>query len=82
MTSGPTLHIYIGVYHVPANFSKGMSAHEEICAGTGDEAKCVIARLHVLPEVEIGVVEDVSVPVEVVKALRREDHGHIITTIK
>lgn len=37
---------------------------------TGDEAKGVISRLHVLPEVHVGVVEDVRVQVEVVEALR------------
>lgn len=39
-------------------------------------------RLHVLPEVDVGVVEDVSVQVEIVEALRGEHHAHIVTAIK
>ena len=46
---------------------------------TGDEAKGVVSGLHVLPEVHVGVVEDVRVQVEVVEALRRQHHTNIIT---
>ena len=46
---------------------------------TGDEAQGVVSRLHVLPEMHIGVVEDVRVQVQVVKALRGQHHAHIIT---
>ena len=35
-----------------------------------DEAPGVVARLHVLPELAVGVVEDVGVVVQVVEALR------------
>lgn len=31
---------------------------------------------------DIGVVEDVRVQIEVVEALRREHHAHIVTAIK
>ena len=48
----------------------------------GDEAPCVIAGLHVLPELEIGVVEDVGVHVQIVKALRREHHAHVVPGVK
>ncbi len=44
-------------------------AHQEVGACAGDEAQGVVAWLHVLPEVHIGVVEDVGVQVEVVEAL-------------
>ena len=46
---------------------------------TGDEAQGVVPRLHVLPEMHIGVVEDVGVQVQVVEALRGQHHAHIIT---
>ena len=51
----------------------------QLLTSTGDEAQGVIPRLHVLPEMHIGVVEDVRVQVQVVKALRRQHHAHIIT---
>ena len=44
--------------------------HTQKLTSTGDEAKGVVSRLHVLPEVHVGVVEDVRVQVEVVEALR------------
>ena len=44
--------------------------HTQKPTSTGDEAKGVVSRLHVLPEVHVGVVEDVRVQVEVVEALR------------
>ena len=34
-----------------------------------DETKSVISRLHVLPEVDVRVVEDIAMEVEVVEAL-------------
>lgn len=37
---------------------------------TGDEAEGIIARLHILPEVDVAVIEDVLVQVEVVEALQ------------
>lgn len=56
--------------------------HQEVCTGAGDEAQSIIAWLHVLPEVNIGVVEDVGVHVEVVETLRRQDHADVVPTIK
>lgn len=44
----------------------------QTCAG--NEAKGIISRLHVLPEVDVGVVEDVAVEVEVVEALHLGTH--------
>ena len=50
--------------------------------GAGDEAERVIAGLHVLPEVHIGVVEDVAGQAQVVEALRRQHHAHIVAAVK
>ena len=44
--------------------------HTQKLTSAGDEAKGVVSRLHVLPEVHVGVVEDVRVQVEIVEALR------------
>ena len=44
--------------------------HRQKLTSAGDEAKGVVSRLHVLPEVHVGVIEDVRVQVEVVEALR------------
>ena len=38
--------------------------------------------LHVLPEVHIGVVEDVGMQVEVVEALRGEHHAHVVAAVE
>ena len=57
-------------------------ACQEVGAGAGDEAEGIIARLHVLPEVDVGVVEDIGVQVEIVEALWRQYHPHIIAPIK
>jgi len=38
--------------------------------------------LHVLPEVDIGMVEDVGVQVEVVEALRAEDHADVVARVE
>ena len=53
-------------------------AEQQGRTSAGNEAQGVITRLHVLPEVHVGVVEDVGVQVEVVKALRRQNHANII----
>ena len=42
----------------------------------------VVAGLHVLPEMDVGVVEDVDVQVHVVEALRAQHHGHVIATVQ
>ena len=47
------------------------------CAG--NEAQGIVSGLHVLPEVNVGVVEDVLMQVEVVKALRRQYHANVVT---
>lgn len=47
------------------------------CAG--NESKGIISWLHVLPEVNVGVVEDVLMKVEVVEALRGQHHTNVIT---
>ena len=47
------------------------------CAG--NKPKSVVTWLHVLPEVDVGVVEDVLVQVQVVKALGRQNHANFIT---
>ena len=46
-----------------------MGGREGEHTGTRDESQSVVARLHVLPEVDVGVVEDVRVKVQVVEAL-------------
>ena len=38
--------------------------------------------LHVLPEVDIGVIKDIGVQIEVVEALWREHHTHVVTAVK
>ena len=52
------------------------------CTCAGDEAKSVIAMLRILPELDVAVVEDIGMWVQVVEALWREDHAHIITGVK
>ena len=47
------------------------------CAG--NEAQGVVARLHVFPEVDVRVVEDVLMQVEVVKALGGQHHANVVT---
>ena len=47
---------------------RGSETAGATCAG--DEAQGVIAWLHVLPEVDVAVVEDVLMQVQVVKALQ------------
>ena len=53
---------------------------QRACAG--DEAQGVKAGLHVLPKLQVAVVEDVAAPVQVAKALRREHHGHVIAGVE
>ena len=50
--------------------------------GTRDEADGVVADLRVLPELHVAVVEDVGVRVDVVEALRREHHAHVVARVK
>jgi hypothetical protein len=57
-------------------------AHQEVCTGATDETKGIIAWLHVFPEVNVGMVEDVRVLIQVVETLRRKDHADIIATVK
>ena len=38
--------------------------------------------LSVLPEVDVAMVEDVSADVDIVEALRGQNHPHIISSIK
>ena len=54
---------------------------EDVASPTcaGNEAQGIIAMLCVLPEVDVGVVEDVCVLVQVEEGLGREDHAHIVT---
>lgn len=60
--------------------STSTAQHSEwVITCAGDEAQSIIARLHVLPEVDVGVVENVLMQVEVVEALRGKHHPHIIT---
>ena len=59
-----------------------MNPYQEVGSCAGDEAKGIISRLHVLPEMDVGVVEDVRVQIEIVEALRREHHAHVITAVK
>ena len=52
---------------------------QHTCAG--NESKGIVSGLHVLPEVDVLVIEDVAVQVEVVEALGGENHAHIVTAI-
>mmetsp|Transcript_6086 Transcript_6086/g.17422 ORF Transcript_6086/g.17422 Transcript_6086/m.17422 type:complete len:861 (+) Transcript_6086:1179-3761(+) len=56
--------------------------HQEIGAGAADEAQRVVPRLHVPPEVEVGVVEDVVGPRQVGVVLRSEHHTHVVTRVE
>lgn len=38
--------------------------------------------LSILPEVNVAMVEDVSLNIDVMEALRGQDHAHIIASIK
>lgn len=38
--------------------------------------------LHVLPEVHVAVIEDVGVEVEIVEALRAENHSDVVAAVK
>lgn len=38
--------------------------------------------LSILPEVDVAMVEDVSLDIDIVEALRGQDHPHIIASIK
>jgi hypothetical protein len=46
------------------------TTYQEIGACAGNETQSIIAGLHILPEVHVGVIEDVRVHVEVVETLR------------
>ena len=61
---------------------EGHLSHQEVGSCAGDEAKGVISGLHVFPEMDVGVVEDVRMQIEVVEALRREHHADVITAIE
>jgi hypothetical protein len=49
---------------------------------TGDEPDGIIAVLCILPEMDIGVVEDISPHAQIVEALGGEDHAHIVAGVK
>ncbi len=49
---------------------------------TGDEPDGIIAVLRILPEMNIGVVEDVGPHAQIVEALGGEDHAHIVARVK
>ena len=51
------------------------------CTCAGDEVDGVVAVLRILPELDVGVVEDVGVGLQVVEGLRRQDHAHVIPAI-
>ena len=72
----PTDHVLPEV-HIEALSSAGRAG-----TGAGDEAERVVAGLHVLPEVHVGVVEDVAGQAQVVEALRRQHHAHVVTAVE
>jgi len=47
-----------------------------------DEAQGIVSRLRVLPEMDVGVVEDVGVDVQVVESLGGEHHADVVATVK
>ncbi len=58
-----------------------MSCKQEVtCAG--DEVDGVVAVLRILPELDIGVVEDVGVLAQIVEALRRQHHAHVVAPVQ
>ena len=50
------------------------------CAG--NEAKSVISWLRILPEMNVGVVENVCVQPQVVEGLGGEHHANIVAQVK
>lgn len=50
------------------------------CAG--DEVDGVVAVLRVLPELDVGVVEDIAVGARVVEGLGAQHHSHVIAAIQ
>ena len=64
------------------HLNKGLRTHEEVGSSAGDEAQGIIARLHVFPEMDVGVVEEVSIGIQIVKGLGGQHHPHILPPIK
>ena len=62
------------------------SSQEQVCrrglACAGDEAYGIVAMLRILPEVDVGMIEHISMQPEVVEALWGQNHAHIVSPIK
>mmetsp|Transcript_14192 Transcript_14192/g.42859 ORF Transcript_14192/g.42859 Transcript_14192/m.42859 type:complete len:266 (-) Transcript_14192:1319-2116(-) len=71
-----------GVLWRPPALLERLAANQKVGSCAGDEAQGVVARLHVLPEVDVGVVEDVAALVEVPEALGTEHHAHVIAAVQ
>jgi hypothetical protein len=47
-----------------------------------NEAQGIVSRLRVLPEMDVGVVEDVGVDVQIVEGLGGEHHADVIAPVE
>ena len=65
-----------------AHILEGICPDQEVGPCTADESQCIITRLHVFPEMDVAVIEDICGPVQVVEALRRKPHADIPSPIK
>ena len=62
--------------------SKSIGPDKEVGPCAGYEANGIVAGLHVLPEVDVAVVENVCMQIHVVEALGTEHHGDIVSAIQ
>lgn len=75
------MHLFVSGFTVCTSFRLAIQKLGSVtCAA--DETPGIISWLHVLPELAVGVVEDVCVVVQVVEALRGQHHAHIVTAVK
>ena len=64
------------------HLSQTTCSQQEVGACAGDEAYGISTGLHILPEMHVGVVEDVGVKIQVVECLRGEHHANIVPLIQ
>ena len=65
-----------------AYIEESVGSDEEVGACATDETKGVIPWLHVLPEMNIAMIEDICCTIQIMEALRRQHHAHISASIK
>ena len=66
----------------PAGVLERLGTEQEVGTCARDEADRIIPWLRVVPEVHVGVVEDVAIVVQVRERLGCQDHGHVLATIQ